>query len=140
MNKGMIRKLIVAIIVATAVVLVLVETAGDRETIPQVQKQSGVAVVAIQGLYEGVEVPVNGEVTVLEMLKQLDTQDAAVRLGTKKYEGLGVLVDALNGMKNGMDNKYWQYTVNGVMPQIGADTYKPGAGDRIEWRFTTSAF
>jgi len=40
-----------------------------------------------------------------------------------------------NIQENNQENKYWQYEVNGVQPQIGAGQYQLQAGERIEWKF-----
>ena len=44
------------------------------------------------------------------------------------------------GAANGTDEKYWQYLVDGIMPQIGADQYILKDGESIEWNFEKSAY
>lgn len=61
---------------------------------------------------------------------------AALPLETKEYAGLGTLVTSMNGRANGEDGKYWQYTVNGVMPQVSADAYVLTPHDQVVWTFT----
>jgi hypothetical protein len=83
-------------------------------------------------------VPITEQETMLEVLKALDKQDAALKLSTKDYPDMGTLILAMNNQTNGTEKKYWQYKVNGVMPQIGAGSYKLHNGDSVEWFFTTS--
>lgn len=78
--------------------------------------------------------------TVLEVLQDRATEDSDFGLVTKEYSGLGTLVEEIHGMKNGTDNKYWQYKVNGVMPQVGAASLILHDGDSVEWFFAASAF
>lgn len=56
------------------------------------------------------------------------------------YGEMGSLVTKINNTKNGQDNKYWQYYVNGEQPQISADKYIPKSDEKIEWRFAESTF
>ena len=80
-------------------------------------------------------VALKGEQTVLDLLKQLTAQNNIV-LETKDYENLGTLVETIGGKKNGQENKYWQYWVNGQMPQVGAGQYQLTGGETVEWKFT----
>lgn len=77
--------------------------------------------------------------TVLDILKKLTAENNLV-LETKDYENLGVLVTEISGFKNGQDNKYWQYFVNGEQPQVGAGSYQLSAGEIIEWKFEQSKY
>jgi hypothetical protein len=52
------------------------------------------------------------------------------------YPGLGELVTQIGDLKNGFEGKYWQFWINGAYSQVGASSYKPRAGDMIEWKFT----
>lgn len=94
--------------------------------------------LSIQDVYEAKQVIIAEGETVLAVLEKLNKEDPQLTLSTKTYEGLGVLIEGIGTHKNGVDKKYWQYKVNGVMPQIGADQYTLKAGDSIEWFFATS--
>jgi hypothetical protein len=94
--------------------------------------------LAIQDLYADKSIELASGETVLAMLQKLNAHDPAVALDTKTYAGMGTLVTQLGIHKNGDEGKYWQYKVNGVMPQIGADAYALKGGERVEWLFTTS--
>ncbi len=76
--------------------------------------------------------------TVLDVLHTIDARDEKLALITKEYAGLGVLVESMGGQVNGTNNEYWQYTVNGIMPQVGADAMHVQNGDTIEWYFGSS--
>lgn len=60
---------------------------------------------------------------------------SAIKMTYKNYEGLGSLIQSLNGLENGSGGKYWQYWVNNQYGKVGAGNYKPSAGDSIEWKF-----
>ncbi len=94
--------------------------------------------LTIEGLYQNKQITISLDETGLQVLQTLNVQDPQLALSTKEYAGLGTLVDGMYGKKNGTDQKYWQYKVNGVMPQVGADAYKLKSGDRIEWLFGAS--
>lgn len=107
----------------------------DKET---VKDKTEPISVTIQGLYTDKPFEITTDETVLQVLQSLNSKDANMRLTTKEYKGLGTLIDSINGMNNGTDNKYWQYKVNGSAPQIGADQFKLKADDKIEWYFAKS--
>lgn len=97
-------------------------------------------ILSIDGLFKNKEVFITGEETILDVLKKIDAVDQALKLSTKDFKDLGTLVDAMGVLKNGTDKKYWQYKVDGVMPQIGADKYKLKGGEKVDWIFTASEF
>jgi hypothetical protein len=45
------------------------------------------------------------------------------------------LVDSINNAVSGTDGKYWQYYVNGVLPNVGADKCVLTNGDSLKWSF-----
>jgi hypothetical protein len=45
------------------------------------------------------------------------------------------LVTSINHAAGGTDGKYWQYYVNGKLPEIGADKYVISNGDVLVWSF-----
>jgi hypothetical protein len=77
--------------------------------------------------------------TVLAVLEKISA-DKKLVLKIKDYTGLGKMVTQIGELENGQNNKYWQYSVNGKMPSIGADAYKLKSGDLVEWRFSESSF
>lgn len=73
-------------------------------------------------------------------ITQATAKQANWAFESEDYGSLGVLVTKIKEQKNGQDNKYWQYYVNGQMPQVGADKYMPQVGEKIEWIFAESTF
>lgn len=107
-------------------------------TAPVTQIQNENISLTIQGLYTDKQESISADETVLQVLEAANIQDSSIRLETKDYPSMGVLVTGIGTLKNATDKRYWQYKVNGIMPQIGADQYKLKAGDSIEWFFATS--
>lgn len=54
---------------------------------------------------------------------------------TVKEFSFGKLVESINGVKNGTDNKYWILYINGTQSKVGASEYIIQKNDIIEWRF-----
>ncbi|MDD5627255.1 MAG: DUF4430 domain-containing protein [Patescibacteria group bacterium] len=78
------------------------------------------------------------EETVYNLLEKLANQNE-INLETKQYD-LGTLIEAIDGIKNGQDNKYWLYYVNGQMAPVGVTEQKVSPDDKIEFRFEESSF
>jgi len=100
--------------------------------------QGGNISLTIENLYENKTVSITQGESVLKLLQILDTQDPSLQLSIKEYSGLGVLVVGMHGITNGINKEYWQYKVNGTMPQIGADKLILKDGDSVEWFFGES--
>ena len=112
--------------------------AAPATTAHQEVSPTSTASLTVQGLYTGKQIEISARETVLQLLQTLDARDPQLRLATKEYSGIGTMVVGMNGEQNGAGKNYWQYKVNGVMPQIGADTLKLTSGDSIEWFFGPS--
>ena len=116
------------------------------KTIPPVNNinqkvtQTSTISLTIEGLYSSKSISISEKETVLKILQTLNSEDQNLKLSTKEYSGLGTLVDGMNGNKNGTDGKYWQYKINGVIPQVGADKLELKNGDLVEWYFSKSEF
>lgn len=110
------------------------------ENLSKTESITGSISLTIEGLYADKSVPVSQDETVLEVLQKLDATDTTLQLLTKEYSGLGTLVIGMRGWENGTGGKYWQYKVNGRMPQIGAGAYTLKDGDAVEWYFGPSLF
>ena len=78
------------------------------------------------------------EETVYNLLEKLANQNE-INLETKQYD-LGTLIEAIDGIKNGQDNKYWLYYINGQMAPVGVTEQKISPDDKIEFRFEESSF
>lgn len=46
-----------------------------------------------------------------------------------------MLVESIDDIDNGRENRYWQYLVNGVYAMVGCDKYIIQNNDYIEWKF-----
>ncbi|GEM_PF-509528 len=77
--------------------------------------------------------------TVFALLEKIAEREN-FKIETKTYQDMGILVESIAGVKNGTDNKYWQYWVNGELPMIAADKKEVKGGDIVEWKFATSPF
>ena len=110
------------------------QAAKDAQAVPQIAH----VLLSIDGLYNAKQVTITTNETVLSVLQSVNADDPRVHLSTKVYAGLGTLIVGLDGITNGTGKKYWQYKVNGVMPQIGAGQYKLKDGDSIDWFFGSS--
>ena len=69
--------------------------------------------------------------------------EASVRLGfSVSYVPYqipnGYYVTGINGSMNGAQGRYWQYWVNDVYPNVGADHMALHDDDLVLWRFTPS--
>ncbi len=76
--------------------------------------------------------------TVLDALKEFAVA-YGIELQTKQFD-FGVLIEAIDGMGNGQDGKYWIYYLNGEQALVAVDTQSLNAGDSIAFRFETSTF
>lgn len=65
-------------------------------------------------------------------LEQL--QDEADNVVVKDSE-YGAYVDSIEGHVGGTDGKYWSFYVDGVMSDVGADSYTQQGGEEILWKF-----
>lgn len=77
-----------------------------------------------------VDVTIRSGETVLDALKAIE----GLAVETEEYS-YGILVESIDGVKNGTDNKYWLYTINGEEATVGADQYQPENNDLIIWEF-----
>ena len=69
-----------------------------------------------------------------EKIKELD-----INIETKSYD-IGIFIEAIGESRNGEDQKYWLYYVNGEMPMVSADKKELKAGDKVEFKFEKSSF
>ncbi len=55
----------------------------------------------------------------------------------RSYEGWGgggTYIESVNGIRNGQDGYFWEYIVNGKIPDISADKFQSQSGDLVELR------
>lgn len=97
--------------------------------------ESDTVTLSIEGVLAATTTAISEGETVLELLTRLDSRDDSIALSTQDYGDMGILVTALGGHANGTDGKYWQYTVDGVVPLVGADQYTLTDGETLVWEF-----
>ena len=141
MNTKLLQK-IVGIVAGVALVLVIglgfaKWASAPTQPAPQTSQTQTVS-LTIEGVYQNKQVTISPDETALQVLQLLNAQDSTLQLSTKDYAGMGTLVDGIHGVTNGTDKKYWQYKVNGVMPEVGAGALQLKSGDSVEWYFAAS--
>ena len=60
-----------------------------------------------------------------------------LQVEARTYEGWGgggVYIESIKGVKNGQDGYFWEYIVNGKIPDVSVDKFQLHSGDLIEWR------
>lgn len=77
--------------------------------------------------------------TVFSLLEELAKREN-FKIEFTIYKGMGVFIEGIDGVKNGTDNKYWQYWVNEELPMVAADEMKVKGGEKIEWKFAPATF
>lgn len=131
--------------VATASLAILVGC-GQPATAPEAAGSTGSTVVA--GSTENA-----AEIKVTVTVDKADgsdpiTTDVTVADGQTAYDALtasglevnaedseyGIFVTAIDGVA-GDDSHGWTYTVNGKMPDVGADAYEVKGGDIVVWTY-----
>jgi hypothetical protein len=65
----------------------------------------------------------------------LDILDQTHEIETKEYS-FGKLVESVDNVRNGTDNKYWTYFVNDQEASVGAAEYQVKNKDQIKWKFS----
>ncbi|MBT7553120.1 DUF4430 domain-containing protein [bacterium] len=72
------------------------------------------------------------------------TENLAAQQGweidSEDYDDLGILITQIKDLKNGQNQKYWQYYINEAMPMVSVDNYFPQKNDNIKWIFDKSEF
>ena len=143
MNKKILQILGVGTL-AVALILglsVYIDRQGDLQNAPTEDVQETINIsLSIEDIYVNKSISVAVGDTAYEVLQALDEEDPELLLVAKEYPGLGILIEGINGKINGEDDKYWQYFVNGTMPQVGADKLELKDGDVVEWRYEVSQF
>ncbi len=77
--------------------------------------------------------------TVFSLLEDLALKNH-FQIETTYYAEMGVLVESIDKISNGIDNRYWQYWVNEELPMVAADKMMPNGSDSIEWKFESVSF
>ncbi len=62
-------------------------------------------------------------------------QNASLDFKSKDYGSLGFLIEEINGIKNGQQNKYWVYYINDESAKVGISSYIIRSNDIITWKY-----
>ncbi len=82
------------------------------------------------------EIVVEASTTVFSVLESLG-QKEKFTVTYKVYPEMGVLIQGINGIISGTEEKYWQYWVDDTLGEVACDNKFIKAGDKIEWKFDT---
>jgi len=107
---------------------------------PEIKIKEKVSLIIDYG--ENTPLVVNSEfeegMTAFSLLKE-KVGELNLNLETKTYD-MGVFIETIGDKKNGQDEKYWMYYVNGELSMIAADKKELNPGDKIEFKFEKSSF
>lgn len=84
--------------------------------------------------YGGILPRMEQVITVTPGENVLDIVRRSKQVAVKEYS-YGMLVESIDGVKNGTASKYWLYSVNGKESTVAAAEYIVKPSDRIEWKF-----
>lgn len=79
-----------------------------------------------------------GSQTVYAILQKL-AQENKIQIEIQETD-LGVLIEAIDGFRNGDQNKYWLFYVNGTMAPVGVAEQPVTSQDLVEFRFEKNPF
>ena len=89
---------------------------------------------------ESIDLSANSGTSVLDLMNTAQVE-SKLNFSGQEFEGLGFLVQEINGVKNSSDeNTYWTLYVNGEMAQVGVSEQKISSGDIIEWKYEKIEF
>ena len=78
---------------------------------------------------------VQGEITVLNALNTIINQHD-ISFESEYYETFqSTIINKIHIDSNGVDDKYWQFYVNGELSMVSCDTFMIENGDMVEWIF-----
>lgn len=77
--------------------------------------------------------------TVFSLLEEIGEKES-FEVESMVYQGMGIFVESIDGIKGGTDDKWWQYFVNDESGEIAADKKEVKKGDKVEWKFEVSPF
>lgn len=102
----------------------------SKNSQPQAERSAIRVFQSVEGsnLNTSDSIQVSGSETALQLLKsghQVQTKDFG--------KDLGEFVESIDGIKPGKD-RFWAFYINGRSSSVGASSYAPKAGDRLEWK------
>ncbi len=131
----------VCILIAGIYFLGYQSTSLSKEKAQELAAQNFVAkkasyIINNSGDARNYEITVEASTTVFSILESLG-QEEKFTITYKVYPEMGVLIQGINGVVNGTENKYWQYWVNDILGEVACDNKFLKAGDKVEWKFDT---
>lgn len=143
-KKTLIQTAVTLILLSVAVIgltsIVDRQEKNPEETVARTTQDIEHISLVIEDVYQNGSIVITSGDTVLDVLRTLDAEYEHIQLDTKEYPDMGVLVTSIAGRENGAEGRYWQYEVNGTMPQISVDAFELKQGDSIKWYFKESEF
>lgn len=139
MNK---KTIIILIVLAVGVVILNNAVFTQPQTLNTTvenRERIGTVLVSIENVISNETVELVEGDTALSVLQKM-SEESDFTLETETYTGLGMLVKTIGNNQNGDDDKYWQYSVNETMPQVGADSLVLSPDDTVLWEFKESEF
>ncbi|MBI5456630.1 DUF4430 domain-containing protein [Candidatus Kaiserbacteria bacterium] len=124
-----------AVLLAIAAGIAFFTLSISRPPAPIQETRTIVTSLAIHGVLQPTDVQIPEGTSALAMLKE-ELGKRRLLIVTKEYTGLGTLVEQIGLYKNGDEDKYWTYMVNGTFANVGADAYVVQNSDSIEWTFS----
>lgn len=101
---------------------------------PEQEQQQASYIITNGQDIQNYEIVLATSTTVFSALQDLSQQEKFT-VTYKVYPEMGVLVQGINGVVNGTDDKYWQYWVDGILGEVAANKKLLKAGDKVEWKF-----
>ena len=71
---------------------------------------------------------------VMQKIQSENNKDNPLIFKYKEYNGLGIFINEINGLKGGGDGN-WLYFVNEKEANVGVSNYKIKNGDIISWKY-----
>jgi hypothetical protein len=103
-----------------------------------IKKEATIVIDYGEGDLNSFDIKFEEGATAFDLLKN-KTEELNITLETKSYD-IGVMIEKIGDKKNGQDQKYWLYYVNGEAPMVSADKLEMKAGDKVEFKFEKSIF
>lgn len=104
---------------------VIPETTTSREYVVSFEFPTDTTEYAIE---------LSGAQTAFSVIDELAKQ-GRIQLDYDPPNEMGVFVKEINGVKNGLDNQYWVYEINGKRIPVAADKTVLGENDGLVWKF-----
>lgn len=89
--------------------------------------------VTLNVLKQTYKIEIENKDTVYDAMEILDNSTNNFSFNSKKYSGLGIFINEINGVK-GRSGAYWIYYINGEKVSVGVSKYILKSEDVITWK------